>query len=252
MVLISHRTLYHLAQYFRVSTLHVEVAVVFYSKNVSKTEIQFSGSVSLITRPCSIYTSMKLNPLREIKWKIHQNSGNSKYMQPIVKCVKGKSKGNNRTYAHDVMVAILETAAMLLYQTNSVEVWLSSYVKTFFCSNKFSWRHALYYEFEITLSWIWNTTEFELAWFNCILEWLRDLSGQNCKFLKFLLSLNSLRRLFTYYGNHAWFFARPLLILDLKGWFSLAHKHMHKLAYTGVVRCWSLASFLENFTNKGH
>ena len=190
MVLISHRTLYHLAQYFRVSTLHVEVAVVFYSKNVSKAEIQFSGSSRslppflepwLQKAMFDLYIN-EVKPryfetLREIKWKIHQSSGNSKYMQPIVKCVKGKSKGNNRTYAHDVMVAILETAALLLYQTNSVEVWLSSYVKTFFCSNKFSWRHALYYEFEITLSWIGNTTEFELAWFNCILEWLRDLSG---------------------------------------------------------------------------
>jgi len=47
-------------------------------------------------------------------------------------------------YAHDVMVAILvfqnnETAAMLVYQINPVEVQLFSYVNTFFCSNKFAW-----------------------------------------------------------------------------------------------------------------
>jgi len=32
-----------------------------------------------------------------------------------------------------------ETAAMLVYQTNSVGVQLFSYVNTFFCSNKFAW-----------------------------------------------------------------------------------------------------------------
>ena len=61
-------------------------------------------------------------------------------------------EGTNIAYVNDVMAAILETAAILLNQTNPVEVQVFPYVKTFFCSNKFSWLHALYYEFEITLS----------------------------------------------------------------------------------------------------
>lgn len=32
-----------------------------------------------------------------------------------------------------------ETTAMLVYRTNPLRVKLFSYVKTFFCSNKFSW-----------------------------------------------------------------------------------------------------------------
>ena len=48
---------------------------------------------------------------------------------------------HNRTFSHDVTVAILvfqsnETAAMLVYQVNPVGIELFSYVKTFFCSNK--------------------------------------------------------------------------------------------------------------------
>ena len=50
----------------------------------------------------------------------------------------------DRVFSHDVTTAILvsqnnETAAMLLSQTNPVGVELFSYVKTFFCSNKFAW-----------------------------------------------------------------------------------------------------------------
>ena len=45
------------------------------------------------------------------------------------------------------MAAILllqnnETAAMLVYQTNPVEVELFPYVNTFFCANKFAWLLA--------------------------------------------------------------------------------------------------------------
>ena len=48
-----------------------------------------------------------------------------------------------RSFSHDVTAAILvyqnnETAAILVYQTNPVGVKLFSYVKTFFCSNKFA------------------------------------------------------------------------------------------------------------------
>ena len=48
-----------------------------------------------------------------------------------------------RSFSHDVTAAILvyqnnETAAILVYQTNPVGVKLFSYVKTFFCSNKFT------------------------------------------------------------------------------------------------------------------
>ena len=47
-------------------------------------------------------------------------------------------------YAQVVMAAILvfqknKTAAMLVYQTNPVEVQLFSYINTFFCSNNFAW-----------------------------------------------------------------------------------------------------------------
>ena len=47
-------------------------------------------------------------------------------------------------FAHDVMVAIFvfqnnETAAMLVSQTSPVGVELFSYVKAFFCSNKFAY-----------------------------------------------------------------------------------------------------------------
>ena len=53
-------------------------------------------------------------------------------------------KQANGAYAHDVMEAILvsknnETAAMLLYQFNTVGVQLFSYFNTFFCSSKFAW-----------------------------------------------------------------------------------------------------------------
>ena len=42
-----------------------------------------------------------------------------------------------------------ETTAMLVYRTNPLRVKLFSYVKTFFCSNKFAWLldmsvHMLY------------------------------------------------------------------------------------------------------------
>jgi len=42
-----------------------------------------------------------------------------------------------------------ETAGILIYQTNTVEVQLFSYVIIFFCSNKFAWLldmwvHTLY------------------------------------------------------------------------------------------------------------
>ena len=52
-----------------------------------------------------------------------------------------------RVFSHDVTAAILvsqinETAAMLVSQTNPVGVELFSYVKTFFCSNKFAWLLA--------------------------------------------------------------------------------------------------------------
>ena len=50
-------------------------------------------------------------------------------------------------FSHDVTAAILvyqnnETATMLVYQTNPVGVELFSYVKDFFCSNKFAWLMA--------------------------------------------------------------------------------------------------------------
>ena len=53
----------------------------------------------------------------------------------------------NRAYAHDVMAALLvfqniETEAMLVSQTNPVEVQLFYSVSTFFCSNKFAWQLA--------------------------------------------------------------------------------------------------------------
>ena len=49
-----------------------------------------------------------------------------------------------RAYGHDVMAAILlfhnnETAAMLVYQTNSMRVQLFSYVNSFFHSKEFVW-----------------------------------------------------------------------------------------------------------------
>ena len=52
-----------------------------------------------------------------------------------------------RVFSHDITAAILvyqnnETAVMLVYQTNPVGVELFSYVKTFFCSNKFEWLLA--------------------------------------------------------------------------------------------------------------
>ena len=50
---------------------------------------------------------------------------------------------DERSFSHDVTAAILvyqnnEMAAILVYQTNPVGVKLFSYVKTFFCSNKFA------------------------------------------------------------------------------------------------------------------
>ena len=52
-----------------------------------------------------------------------------------------------RVFSHDVTAAILvsqnnETAAMLVSQTNPVGVELFSYVKSFFCPNKFAWLLA--------------------------------------------------------------------------------------------------------------
>jgi len=52
--------------------------------------------------------------------------------------------GHYGAYAPDVMAAILlfqniETAAMLVYQTNPVGVQLFSYVNTSFCFNIFAW-----------------------------------------------------------------------------------------------------------------
>ena len=52
-----------------------------------------------------------------------------------------------RVFSHDVMAAILvsqsnEMAAMWVSQTNPVGVELLSYVKTFFCSDKFAWLLA--------------------------------------------------------------------------------------------------------------
>ena len=49
---------------------------------------------------------------------------------------------NGRAFSHDVTAAILvfqnnKTAATLVSQTNPVGVELFSYVKAFFCSNKF-------------------------------------------------------------------------------------------------------------------
>ena len=46
-----------------------------------------------------------------------------------------------RVFSHDITTVILvflnnETTAMLVLQTNPVEVELFSYAKTFFCSNK--------------------------------------------------------------------------------------------------------------------
>ena len=54
-----------------------------------------------------------------------------------------KRKLINRVYAHGIMAAMLlfqnnEPAAIFVYQTNSGEVQLFSYVNTFFCSNKFA------------------------------------------------------------------------------------------------------------------
>ena len=50
---------------------------------------------------------------------------------------------SNCVFSHDVMAAIFvsqnnETAAMLMFQTNPVEVELFSYVNAFFCSNNFA------------------------------------------------------------------------------------------------------------------
>ena len=54
---------------------------------------------------------------------------------------------NYRAFSHDVTAAMLvyqnnETATILVYQTSPVGVGLFSYVKTFFCSNKFAWLLA--------------------------------------------------------------------------------------------------------------
>ena len=61
---------------------------------------------------------------------------------------------NLRTYAHDVMAAMLvfqniDTAAMLVYQTKPVRFELFCYVNTCFCFNTFAWLldtkvHTLY------------------------------------------------------------------------------------------------------------
>ena len=53
-------------------------------------------------------------------------------------------KFRNRGFSRDVTAAMLEgknneTAAMLEGKTNPVGVELFSYVKTFFCYNKFTW-----------------------------------------------------------------------------------------------------------------
>ena len=51
------------------------------------------------------------------------------------------SRQFNIAFSHDVMSVILvfrnkETAAMFVFQTNSVGVELFSYINTLFCSNK--------------------------------------------------------------------------------------------------------------------
>ena len=63
---------------------------------------------------------------------------------PNIGCFLSLVQIVNRVFLHDVtMPAILvfqnkETAVMLVFQINTVQVQPFSYVKTFFCSNKFA------------------------------------------------------------------------------------------------------------------
>ena len=64
-----------------------------------------------------------------------------------IRSEKLRLRKDYRVFSHDLTAALLvsqnnETAAMLVSQTNPVGVELFSYVKTFFCSDKFAWLLA--------------------------------------------------------------------------------------------------------------